>query len=75
MKAKVVTRNSVNSGVTRPNLTIILQNAQKFMTFNLLKSVLRCCNPFQNASMTMKVCCQGADPEVENEGICGERGA
>jgi len=44
---------SVNSGVIIPNLTKILNNAEKFMQFNLLKS--KYCNPFQNGSTTMKI--------------------
>jgi len=42
--------NSINSGVTGPNLTKFLRNAEKLMPFNLLKSKLRYCSPFRNAS-------------------------
>ena len=52
---KGVIVNSVNSGVTRPNLTKILHNADKFMPFNLLKLELRYCNPFWNGSATKKI--------------------
>jgi len=47
--------NSVNFGVTGPNLTKILHIADKFMAFNLLKSELRYCNQFRNGSATMKI--------------------
>jgi len=52
--ARVVIFNSINSGVTTPNLTKFLYNAEKFIQFNLLKSELRYYNPFLNASMTNK---------------------
>ena len=47
--------NSINSGVTGPNLTEIVHSAEKFMLFNLLKSELRDCNPFSNGSARMKI--------------------
>ena len=40
----------VNSGVTAPNQTKLLHNAEKFMPFSLLKSELRYCNRFRIAS-------------------------
>jgi len=51
---KVVIFVSINSGVTGLNPTKLLHNAEKFMQFNLLKSELRYCNPFRNASTTNK---------------------
>jgi len=48
--------NSVNSGVTGPSLTQILNNADKFMLFIFfLKSELQYCNPFWNGSTTVKI--------------------
>ena len=42
-RPKVVTFDIVNSGVTVPNLTKFLHNAEKLMPFNLLKSELQYC--------------------------------
>ena len=56
--------NSVNSGVTGPNLTRIVQHTEKFMPFNPLKSdtlKLRYCNPFWNGSARMKIDREKAD--------------
>jgi len=50
-REKVVFFNSVNSGDTRPNLTKILNNPDKFMPPTLMKSELRYCNPFRNDNM------------------------
>ena len=50
--AKGAIVNSVNSGVSGPNVTKIVHNVEKFILFNLLKSELRYCNPFQNGSAT-----------------------
>ena len=47
--------NCINSGVTGPNLTKILHNAEKFMPFNLFELELRYCNQFWNGSATMKI--------------------
>ena len=44
--------NSVNSGITRPNVSKIVHNAEKFVLLNILKSELRYCNPFWNGSTT-----------------------
>ena len=44
--------NSVNSGVTGPNVTKIVHDVEKFILLNLLKSELRYCNPFSNGSAT-----------------------
>ena len=41
----------VNSEVSGPNLIKFLHNVEKLLPFNLLKSDLRCCNPFRNASV------------------------
>ena len=55
ISTKSVIVNRVNSGVTGPNVTKIVHNAAKFILFNLLKSELRYCNPFQNGSATRKI--------------------
>ena len=53
--AKGVILNSVNSVVSRPNVTKIVCNVQKFIQFNLLKSELRYCNPFRNGTATKEM--------------------
>ena len=52
--AKVIISNIVISGVrpTGPNPTKFLHNAKILLPFNFLKSKVRYCNPFQNASTT-----------------------
>jgi len=45
-------RNSINSGVSGPNVTKIVYNVENFILSNLLKSQLRYCNPFPNGSTT-----------------------
>jgi len=47
--------NSINSGVSGPNVTKIVYNVEKFILFNLLKLELRYCNPFRNGSMTNEI--------------------
>ena len=44
--------NRINSGVCGPNVTKIVYNVDKFILFDVLKSELRYCNPFQNGSTT-----------------------
>ena len=51
-RCKSIISNIVISGVTGLNLTKFIHNAETFMPFNLLKSDLRYCNPFRNASTT-----------------------
>jgi len=43
--------NVVYSGVTAPNLTKFLRNIKESLPFNVLKSELRSCNTFRNASV------------------------
>jgi len=50
--AKVIIFNIVIFGVTRPNLTKVLHNAKKCMSFNLIRSEVRYSNPFRYASTT-----------------------
>jgi len=52
--AKVIICKSLKSGVTGPNLTKVLHNAEKFKPVNLLKLELQYCHSFQNASTTNK---------------------
>jgi len=42
--------NSVNSGVSGPNVTKIVHNVEKFILFNLVKLELRYRTPFRNGS-------------------------
>jgi len=50
--AKGAIVNSVNSEVSGLNVTKIVQNVEKFILLNLLKSKLRYCNRFPNGSAT-----------------------
>jgi len=52
ISAKVISFSSVNCGVTGPNFTKFLHDAEKFGPLNLLKSELRYFYPFRNASTT-----------------------
>jgi len=54
------------------NHTKILYNAEKFMSFKLLKSELRYCNPFWNGSVTVKKTgCHGNVPLGSQSDIPG----
>jgi len=50
--AKGAIVNSVNSGVSGRNVTKIVQDVEKFIPFNRLKSELRYLNQFRNGSVT-----------------------
>jgi len=47
--------NRINSGVSGPNLTQNVHNAEKFMPFNLPTLKLQYCNPFRNGTATKKI--------------------
>jgi len=52
MATKGAIVNSINTEVSGQNVTEIVQDVEKFILSNLLKSELRYCNPFPNGSAT-----------------------